>query len=204
MKTKDFIKMLQDADPSGEAYVRMSGGVPIFAELKEGYWDGPYSYIDEDGKYITSTEGTKVDIWTKEPNDYIWDDLEWNSYQEPEDGLFEKLKSKFEFRFGGYAIPAHRQERIDSFFKDLKEELDDYISYKKASDQKYLDEVCEKYKNGWKFLQKKEGKWKFYDWDILDENGKNQGANWATTGPILLSGKFEPTDSDKYLEWKLK
>ena len=204
MKTKDFIKMLQEADPSGEAHVRMSGGVPIFAELKEGYWDGPYSYIDENGKYVTSIEGCKVDIWTKEPHDYIWDGLEWNSYQEPEEGLFEKLKSKFEFKFGGYAIPAHRQERIDGFFKNLKEELDNYISYKKESDQKYLNEVCEKYKKGWRFLQRKDGKMKFYDWDILNENGKNEGANWATTGPILLSGRFEPFESEKYIEWKLK
>ena len=31
MKTKDFIKMLQDADPSGELHVRMQGGIPRFA-----------------------------------------------------------------------------------------------------------------------------------------------------------------------------
>lgn len=49
MTTSEFIKMLQDADPSGEAHIRMSGGVPKYAELKEGYWDGPYSYIDSDG-----------------------------------------------------------------------------------------------------------------------------------------------------------
>ena len=49
MKTSEFIKMLQEADPSGEAHVRMYGGVPKFAELKPGYWDGPYSYIDEEG-----------------------------------------------------------------------------------------------------------------------------------------------------------
>ena len=30
MKTKDFIKMLQDEDPSGEAHIRMSGGVPTW------------------------------------------------------------------------------------------------------------------------------------------------------------------------------
>lgn len=38
MKTKDFIKMLQDADPEGEGYIRMEGGVPVYAEAKESYY----------------------------------------------------------------------------------------------------------------------------------------------------------------------
>ena len=48
MTTSQFIKMLQEADPSGEAHIRMDGGIPLFAELKPGYWDGPYEYIDEE------------------------------------------------------------------------------------------------------------------------------------------------------------
>jgi len=59
MKTSEFIKMLQEADPSGEAHIRMEGGIPRFAELKEGYWDGPYSYLDEEGNWVYSTEGNK-------------------------------------------------------------------------------------------------------------------------------------------------
>jgi hypothetical protein len=58
MTTKEFIKILQDADPSGEAHIRMEGGIPMYAELKAGYWDGPYAYI-EDGKYVYSAEGSK-------------------------------------------------------------------------------------------------------------------------------------------------
>ena len=52
MTTSQFIKMLQEADPSGEAHIRMEGGIPLFAELKPGYWDGPYEYIDEDDNYL--------------------------------------------------------------------------------------------------------------------------------------------------------
>jgi len=38
MKTKDFIKLLQEADPSGESYVRLPCGGAIWsAQLKEGY-----------------------------------------------------------------------------------------------------------------------------------------------------------------------
>jgi len=34
MKTKELIKILQKADPSGEAHVRMDGGVPTYANTK--------------------------------------------------------------------------------------------------------------------------------------------------------------------------
>lgn len=203
MKTKDFIKILQEADPSGEGYVRLPcGGAIRFVEAKEGYWDGPYSYIDEDGKYVSSTQGYKIDVYTKEPTDFIWEDLEWNSYQENVDGLFDKLKENFVFKYGYH--PDSTKERIDSFFKGMKEDLDRYIEYKKESDKKYLEEVISKFKKGWKFFQKKNFKMKFYDWDIINEKGQKEGANWATTGPILLSGKFKSIDQGEYLEWVLE
>lgn len=44
MKTKELIKLLQEEDPTGEGYVRFSSGAIIGAVVKEGYWDGPYSY----------------------------------------------------------------------------------------------------------------------------------------------------------------
>lgn len=206
MTTKEFIKILQEADPSGEAHIRMDGGVPEFVELKEGYWDGPYKYIDADDRMVTTTKGMKVDVYCRDYSYYIWDDLEWNSYQETEDGLFEKLKQRFVFDYGvTYEnLPQHRKDDIDRFHKKLKEDLDEYIAYKRESDQKYLQEVIDKYNKGWRFLQKKDAKWKFYDWNILNENGKGEGANWATTGPVLLSGKFEPFENGDFLEWKLK
>jgi len=69
MKTKDFIKMLQEEDPSGEGYLRIGNGDPIiFVTQNEGYWDGPYSYIEqgEDGEpiWVQSTKGYKVDVYT--------------------------------------------------------------------------------------------------------------------------------------------
>lgn len=74
MTTGELIKLLQEEDPSGKLHVRLFGdGIPCFCEVKPGYWDGPYAYI-ENNKWIQSTEGSKVDIYTKDINDFIWDD----------------------------------------------------------------------------------------------------------------------------------
>lgn len=69
MTTSEFIEILKKADPSGEAHIRMEGGIPLFAELKPGYWDGPYSYIDKDDNYVYTSAGSKVDIYCVD----IWD-----------------------------------------------------------------------------------------------------------------------------------
>lgn len=62
MTTGQLIKLLQEADPSGEAHMRMEGGIPWFVECKPGYYDGAYSYIDENKNFVYSTEGWKVDV----------------------------------------------------------------------------------------------------------------------------------------------
>jgi hypothetical protein len=72
MKVKDLIKELQEADPTGECYVRCDAGAPFFVERKEGYWDGPYHYI-EDGKYHISSTHDKVDIQSMDYESWIWD-----------------------------------------------------------------------------------------------------------------------------------
>jgi len=68
MKTKDFIKLLQEEDPSGECYLRINGEPIWIVEQKEGYWDGPYNYLEKDNNdeyiWIQSSEGHKIDIHT--------------------------------------------------------------------------------------------------------------------------------------------
>jgi hypothetical protein len=75
MKTKKLIKLLQEADPTGEGYVRINSEPILFCEPKEGYWDGPYNYLEKtkDGKYIwvESTKGYKIDIRTIDMFDFI-------------------------------------------------------------------------------------------------------------------------------------
>lgn len=204
MTTKDFIKMLQEADPEGTAHIRLRDGVPYHAERKPGYYDGPYSYINEEGKYVTTASGSKVDIYCKDPSSYVWnDEMDWNEFQEDPETAWMRLKSLFLFDFNTYVVQAQRQERIDSFYSSLREIFDEYVSYTVETNKKYLNEMISKYKDGWRFFQKKDAEMKFYDWKMMDEDGKIHGASWSMTGPILLSGRFSSIDRSDCLEWVL-
>lgn len=65
--------MLQEEDPSGEAHLRFSGGIPVSVELKEGYYDGPYAYINEEGNYVCTDKGEKVDVHCIDLGEYVWE-----------------------------------------------------------------------------------------------------------------------------------
>ncbi len=92
MKTKDFIEMLQREDPSGECHIRMEGGIPQFAIRNPGYWDGSYSYIDEEGNYVTSESGSKIDIYCMDIDLFVENQVQ--------KGLnLDQIKSKFKFDF---------------------------------------------------------------------------------------------------------
>ena len=203
MTTKEFINMLQKADPSGDAHVRLEGGVPIFAEHKPGYYDGPYTYINKEGKYVTSIKDSKVDIVCVEPFDLLLDELEWNSYVENEEACFEQAYKLFDFEFDGYS-ESSKQDRIASFYKSIDENINSFISIRKKHDSENLNKVIKQYNEGWRYFQKV-GENKWYDWNIIDPKSKREGANLAISKPILMSDKFYPTEEvDGCIEWKLK
>ena len=93
MKTKDFIKLLQEEDPKGESHIRINGNPIWFLDGKPGYWDGPYSYIEkgEDGKYtwIQSTEGFKIDVTT----------IDMYTFAELYRGDWEEMKKHIEVKY---------------------------------------------------------------------------------------------------------
>jgi hypothetical protein len=126
MKTSEFIEILKKADPSGKSNIRIKGGIPIFAELKQGYWDGPYSYIDKDGNYTYSSEGYKVDIHCID----IWDFVERNMDRETK---WEEIEDKFKFKLT-YTSKERKDEIINSILKEAKEAYNDIKSI-----EEYLD-----------------------------------------------------------------
>lgn len=81
MKTKELIKLLQEADPTGEEHV-VVGNVDISGVYKEpAYWDGTAQKIIRDekgtpigGKYCR--EGCKIQVDTLDFNTLIWDRTE--------------------------------------------------------------------------------------------------------------------------------
>lgn len=79
VKTKELIRQLREADPSGELQCNVNGIDILYVVPKEGYWDGPHEilHLDEDGScrvaYAeTSTKGTKVDLRTWSIEDEIY------------------------------------------------------------------------------------------------------------------------------------
>jgi len=133
MKTKDFIKMLQDADPTGEHHVRINGGFPSFAELVEGYYDGSYNYIDDDGNFVRSNDDAKVDIYIATIDDFVE-----QNYDEKDPDNWEKIKSKIKFKLNGHADVEQRKKAEDNFLilaKNVYEEWNDTVRWSKEFDK---------------------------------------------------------------------
>ena len=119
MRVKEFIAMLQEADPSGEAFIRLPDGVPVYAELKAGYWDGAYDFIDEDGCFNKSIKEMKVDVYCVDIKEFVL-----NNYDEKNPN-WEEIKSKIKFDYSGYAVASQRQEKIYRWLKIAKDQFDE-------------------------------------------------------------------------------
>lgn len=116
MKTKELIELLQKEDPSGECHIRLNDGEPLFfACRKPGYWDGPYSYLeeDEDNKliWVQSTKGEKVDIET----------IDLFGFAERYKGDWEEMKKHIRVE---YTYMDDSREK--DFFEKAKKECDEY------------------------------------------------------------------------------
>ena len=215
--------MLQEADPEGEGFIRMEGGIPTFAEPKEGYWDGPYSYIDEEGNYTYSTEGYKVDIYCMDIWDYVENNVDENT-------SWEELKIKFKFKLGY----SENESRIESILKTAKEAYDYISDMEKQMLEESISIAVQRAKEGWRFFQDKKVDLEsddkkrmfiYYYWRLYkpkeniklnwfskmfsrdDWKNKWQSSSLRDTEGIMKSGLFEKLDNNElegYYEWVLK
>jgi len=125
MKTKDLIRKLQEADPSGELNVRINGGPISFVEEKEGYWDGTYNYLEKDktGKpiWVQSTKNHKVDIYTMELFDFV------EKYDGNLDEVLKHIRIEYDYVDGG----QHERE----FMRKVRLTCDEYNEIKAKVDK---------------------------------------------------------------------
>jgi len=117
MKTKDFIKLLQSEDPTGEAFIRMPGGVPLFAEKKIGHWDGPYFYIDEENNFVYTEKEYKIDIYCYDIEKFIEDSIAKNKLI-----TWEKIMEKIKFETASTG-ESRIKERYLKIAKDYYDEI---------------------------------------------------------------------------------
>lgn len=77
MKTKEFIEMLQNADPSGEATVNIEGADVCSALVEPYYWDGHIAVIERVDGYPAKasylTEGDKLTVKLLTIEDCLWE-----------------------------------------------------------------------------------------------------------------------------------
>ena len=206
MKTKELIEILKKADPSGECHVRMSGGIPKYAYTLPGYYDGSYQYIDEDNNFVTSTMGTKVDLYTIDIWDYVSDLID-----DGED--WESIKSKFKFDMGNMlSNDNNKKYRIDPVLKRAKDASDEIIGIKDKVYNRGFEEMKLNADKGWQWFQNKKvdtegGNHHHYTWLIFDENDKKQPSNVHNTESIKKSGLWEKVDNgvrEGYYQWIFK
>jgi hypothetical protein len=204
MKTKELIKLLQEADPNGESYVRIDDGIPVYVERKPGYYDGSYSYYDEDRKYCISKMDSKVDIHTTAIFDYVVDNM--GSF--PNNKSIEEVLDKFNFYLSENEEQNNKekeryvQQIINAYNENIK--MDENL-YEEALANMYANAL-----NGWTWFQNKLvdtiGKeHHFYTWLIYNENEKKIGSCINNTESIVTSGLWEKVDNNKiegYYEWK--
>jgi hypothetical protein len=112
MKSKDFIKMIQKVDPTGEAYIRLPGGIPILAKREEGYFDGDYCYINSEGDWVFENTEMKVDIVCIDLEDYV------TNLTECEYDL-ETILSKVKHNYSN--IPIRANDKINYYTKKITE-----------------------------------------------------------------------------------
>jgi len=187
MKVKDFIKMLQEQDP--EDYVRIPGGAILFAEPKEGYWDGAYEY--RDGEYfVISTKGSKVDIHVQDVEDFIWDN----------DGDYSKIR--LDFPNNGKILEQKIQEYQESFEKISKK----YKQVEQQSQEHYTFQVLKRLQDSWRIRESKEhGKWSKSMMDFVKYDSKDERMCMGDCLAVHKSGLFESYDeNNKFRFWRLK
>lgn len=200
MTTKEFIKMLQDADPEGEGHIRLpGGGVPYYADRKAGYWDGPYQYLEykkdkygDDAVLVTTIAGYKVDICVKDIEGIVWD----------ENGNMERLKKRFRFEFGGYAIPEQRNEKEQGYWNFIEKEAEFARGFHEKSIEDWTNRVLNYYVwSGYEIRQPLDKPIGYYNCmtahTLFSKKQFCQGECMA----VLESGKFYPEKKANYFVW---
>ena len=170
MKTKDFIKLLQQEDPSGEAYLRLEGGAVDHVICKPGYYDGPYTYLDGD-IMVTSTAGTKVDVYCQ-----TWEDVVYNA-----DGNMEQIRKNIRME----KDDPEFWKRVETLSKEVRAEA-------KRCLEEYTCKIFQRLKDGWRIFQDSGKPVGQCNAMICERNGQNDRLCQGECDAVLHSGFFLP------------
>lgn len=187
MKTGELIKLLQRDLPSGELHVRINGKTPTIVETKSGYWDGPYQYLDENKNLIISIAGSKVDIYTTDYEDFIWD----------HEGDYSKIK------FEGFEQYIEENRNINDWKRRFEEISQEAIKSTNKIYQSIYNETKIYLDQGYFIREDKTNVWK----SEFIKNKRKHKSRPFVSGHISLirKGWFNKIkETKKYIYWGLK
>jgi len=202
MKTKDFIKMLQEADPDGECHVRLIGeGVPTAAVPKEGYYDGSTMYINDDGKMVITDEDEKLDIYATDLESFVWE----------RDGDLDQI------------VFANKDITDQRYREDAEKYAKAFKAYDDSSRAKFIEGLLLKMQDGWRIVQpasypigRYNGMWLIQDPDKFQEHDpkekscklrlQNDNQDIMCQGEceaVIKSDLFVPRTEGELIFWEL-
>ena len=202
--------MLRAADPSGEGFIIDSDGeVPCYFESKPGYYDGAYSFIDDQGRIVFSTEEGKVDISSQGLTDAVWEtDYEMGRAKKQAiiDGVpfvlnkeewLAKVMGQFVFHDG---VPEDFRKDIEG---KARKEYESLLDYREKSDAKWLLETMEKCRNGTRFFEPIDYQQGRLAWRRTPDEHGHGGVCGGEIDALTQNPEFErvPHD-DQYWEWR--
>lgn len=132
MKIKKVIELLQQLDPEDTLY--FGGGGLVGFDSLPGYYDGDYSYIDEEtNKLVFTRTGGKVIPYTK--------DIDW--YIDQYDNDYDKILKE-----NIILDPSLGDDKIQKIKERIKKECDDAKTRAIYFNRQFLEQILRKYKEG--------------------------------------------------------
>lgn len=184
MKTKDIIKELQEIDPSGETHVRFQSGELIGFERKEGYYDGAYTYKDDQDRFVITDKGEKIDAYFEEISDMIWE------YK----GNLEEIENKIVVDL------SKKDARKDFLERVIKPEAEKAREWHRKSLEEFTFKVLKKIKEGWIVTQPLDTKIGHLNYMYFEKDDKKEKMCQGECDAVLNSGFFELiTENTRYL-----
>ena len=186
MITEQIIALLKEEDPSGKTHVRFGGGELIGVERKPGYYDGAYMYKNEDGKFVITDKGEKIDLHLEDVSDMIWEN----------EGILEDIKPE---------IILDMTNESDYWERVVVPEAEKARKFHKTSLAEFTYYIMSKVlKEGWEITQPLDTKIGHYNQMWFEKDGKREHLRQGDCGAVLKSGFFEHIKTETCYKWILK
>jgi hypothetical protein len=187
MKSKDVIKLLKEEDPTGETHVRFAGGEITFVDNVPGYYDGPYTYKDEQGRLVLSKKGRKIDVHYEDILDVVWE----------HEGDMDVIKEHVVIDL--YDEKANREY----WEKTIAPDAEKARHFHQESLERYIFTVLKKLKEGYIITQPINTQIGHYHKMSYEKGKETTKLCQGECGAVLKSGFFHHTCNGDRYQWRL-